>query len=187
MKIVKITNGNMNQNCYVLTNDNKNALLIDPGLGTGDILDYLKQNKLTPQYVLLTHGHFDHIYSVKALKDMGAKVYITEKDGPKLLDSEINMGFIMNIKTQPVIPDGFLTEGEMEFLGEKFEIIFTPGHTSGGCVIIYKNNAFTGDTYFEKGIYGRTDLLDGNQKMLKESIKKLEPKLKDKKVLPGHD
>lgn len=187
MKIVKITNGAMAQNCYVLVNDKKEAILIDPGLDTKTILKYLKDNKLSPKIVLLTHGHFDHIYSAKAIKDMGAKIYITEVDGPKLMDSEINMGFIMNIKTEPVAPDGFLKEGEMEFLGEKFEIVFTPGHTSGGCIIIYKDNVFTGDTYFQEGVYGRTDLLDGNQELLNKSIKKITPILKGKVILSGHE
>lgn len=187
MKIVKLTNGKMNQNCYVLIKEDKSAIIVDPGLETKAILDYLNKNDLIPKAVLLTHGHFDHIYSAKALKDLGAKIYITEVDGPKLLDSEINMGFIMDIKTEPVIPDGFLVEGEMEIEGEKFEIMFTPGHTSGSCVIFYNTAVFTGDTYFSKGVYGRTDLLDGNQEKLNQSIKKLEPKLKNKKVLAGHE
>jgi len=186
MKIAKITNSVMKQNCYVLIKNN-NAIVIDPGLDTRSILKYLDDNKLKPTTVLLTHGHFDHICSAKALKNKGAKIYITEADGPKLLDSEINMGFIMNIKTEPVVPDGFLVEGEMEFEGEKFEIVFTPGHTSGSAVIIYKNNIFTGDTYFSEGIYGRTDLLDGNQELLDKSIEKLKPYLKNKKILAGHE
>ena len=187
MKITKLTNGKLKQNCYILTNDKGEAVIVDPGLDKEGILSYINKNKIKPEYVLLTHGHFDHIYSAKALKDMGAKILITEVDGPKLLDSEINMGFIMDIKTEPVIPDMFLKEGELELLGEKFEIMFTPGHTSGACVIFYKDVAFTGDTYFEKGIYGRTDLLDGNQEKLNASIKKLEPLLKKKKVLAGHE
>ena len=187
MQISKITNSIMKQNCYVLTKDKKNAIVIDPGLDSKVILEYLEKNKLKAEFVLLTHGHFDHIYSAKALKDMGAKIYITELDGPKLLDSEINMGFIVNVQTEPVVPDGFLKEEEMEFLGEKFKIVFTPGHTSGSCVIFYKNNAFTGDTYFQDGIYGRTDLLDGNQDKLNQSIKKLKPLLKNKKIYAGHE
>ena len=187
MKIAKITNGQMKQNCYVLTKDNKNAIVIDPGLDTDGIVKYLKTNKLEPKVVLLTHGHFDHVYSTKALKDMGAKIYITETDGPKLLDSEINMGFILNIKTEPVVPDEFLLEGKIELLGEEFEVVFTPGHTSGSCVIFYKDCAFTGDTYFQEGVYGRTDLLDGNQEKLEESIKKLKPLLNNKKILAGHE
>lgn len=186
MKIVKITNGLMKQNCYILEKDGL-AIVIDPGLDTKTILNYITKNKLSPKFVLLTHGHFDHIYSAKAIKDLGAKIYITEKDGPKLLNNEINMGFIMNVKTEAVVPDGFLVEGEQEFLGEKFNVVFSPGHTSGSCVILYKDVAFTGDTYFTKGVYGRTDLLDGDQKALENSIKKLEPKFKNKKILAGHE
>lgn len=187
MKIYKITNGVMKQNCYVLTKDNKNAIVIDPGLETKAIVKHLKDKKLTPQFVLLTHGHFDHIYSTKELKNMGAKVYITEADGPKLLDSEINMGFIVGVKCEPVVPDGFLKEGKMKFLEEEFEIVFTPGHTSGSCVILYKDHAFTGDTYFKEGVYGRTDLLDGNQEVLNESLEKLKPLIKNKNILAGHE
>ena len=187
MKLAKITNGKMKQNCYVLIKDDNSAIIIDPGLEKDAILGYLDKNKIVPKVVLLTHGHFDHIYSAKALKDKGAKIYITEVDGPKLLDSDINMGFLLDINTEPVIPDGFLVEGVQEFCGEKFEIIFTPGHTSGSCCIIYGDKIFTGDTYFEEGVYGRTDLLDGNQKLLEESIKKLTPILKNKKIYAGHE
>ena len=187
MKLTKITNGKMNQNCYVLAKEDNNAIIIDPGLDTNSIVEYLEKNKLHPKIVLLTHGHFDHTYSAKVLKDMGAKVYITELDGPKLFDNEINMGFMLGVECEPVVPDGFLIEGEQEFEGEKFNVIFTPGHTSGSCVIIFKNRAFTGDTYFEEGVYGRTDLLDGNQEDLEKSIYKIKPILKDKIVYAGHE
>ncbi len=187
MKLIKITNGKMNQNCYVLTKDDKNAIIIDPGLDTDAILKVLKDQKLNPKYVLLTHGHFDHIYSAKKLKDMGAKIYITEVDGPKLLDYELNMGFLFDIKPEAVLPDGFLIEGENNFDGEVFEVVFTPGHTSGSSIILYKDMAFTGDTYFEEGVYGRTDLLDGNQELLEKSLEKIKPILKGKKIYAGHE
>lgn len=186
MKVIKITNGPLEQNCYILY-DKKDAIIIDPGIGTDLILETLDKYKLKPCYVLLTHGHFDHIYSAKILKDKGAKVFITEVDGPKLLDNELNMGFICNTECKPVLPDGFLTEGEVEFLGEKFDIVFTPGHTSGSVVIIYKDYIFTGDTYFEEGIYGRTDLLDGNQELIEKSLNKLKPYLTNKTVCAGHE
>lgn len=185
MEIISVLNGKLSQFCYILKNKNK-AIVIDPGLDTDKIVGELQKHKLKPEYVLLTHGHFDHIYSCAKLKEMGAKVYITEVDGPKLLDSDINMGFLFDIKTTPVIPDGFLTEGKMDFDGIEFEVVFTPGHTSGSCVLIQGNNAFTGDTYFEEGVYGRTDLLDGNQEKIIESIKKLKPLLKEKKIYAGH-
>lgn len=187
MKILKITNGPLNQNCYLLEKDGK-AIVIDPGIRTAKILEIIKKENVTPEIVLLTHGHFDHIYSAKAIQDMGAKVYISEIDAPKLLSNELNMGYICGFSGVPVcLPDGFLKQGKMKFLGEEFEIISTPGHTSGSVCICYGNTIFTGDTYFSAGVYGRTDLLDGDQLKIEQSIKKLLPILEQKTVLAGHE
>ena len=187
MKITKITNGLLNQNCYVLSENGK-AIVIDPGLDTNLILSTIDELKVKVEYVILTHGHFDHIVSAPALKEKGAKVLITEDDAPKLLDSEINMGFLYGFNDLPkCLPDEFLTEGEIELIGEKFEVIFTPGHTSGSVCIVYKDNIFTGDTYFSEGVYGRTDLLDGSTNKLVSSLIKLKPYLKDRTVYSGHE
>ena len=185
MNITTITNGILNQNCYLLEKDG-HAIVIDPGLDTDLILKTILDKKLKVDFVLLTHGHFDHIYSAKALKDMGAKILISEDDAPKLLDNDINMGFLYNFDVPKCLPDEFLVEGDKDFFGEKFQIISTPGHTSGGICIIYKNNIFTGDTYFSDGVYGRTDLLDGSTNKLVSSLLKLKPYLKNRKVYPGH-
>ncbi len=187
MNIIKLTNGILSQNCYILEKDGK-GIVIDPGLDTKLILNKISQLKIKIEYVILTHGHFDHIYSAKALKDLGAKVLISEIDAPKLLDSEINMGFLYDYNDVPkCLPDEFLEEGKKELLGEDFEIIFTPGHTSGSVCIVYKNSIFTGDTYFAEGVYGRTDLLDGSTSNLVSSLIKLKPYLKNKKVYAGHE
>lgn len=186
MKLDKVTNGALKQNCYLLKREDNTCFVIDPGLKTDKILDYIQQNKLKPVAVLLTHGHFDHIHSTKAIKDLGAKVYITELDAPKLFDNELNMGFFYGVKSEPVLPDGFFIEGENEIEGELFNIVFTPGHTSGSCVIIKDDMIFTGDTYFDEGVYGRTDLLDGHPEVMDETINKLKPYLKDKTIYAGH-
>ncbi len=188
MKVTKITNGPLKQNCYVLANDQAKAIVIDPGIRTNKILEEINKRNLKVEFVLLTHGHFDHIYSAKALQDQGAKVFISEIDAPKLLSSELNMGFICGFNDVPTcLPDGFLKPGKMKFLDEEFEIIETPGHTSGSVCIVHKNMIFTGDTYFSEGVYGRTDLLDGNQDAEDKSIEKLLPVLNGKKVLSGHE
>lgn len=186
MEVIKIVNGPLKEDCYILKLEDK-VFVIDPGIDTELILNTLSEKKLTPDYVLLTHGHFDHIYSANRLKQMGAKVYITEVDGPKLFSNELNMGFLYGYDCPVTVPNGFLKEGENKIGDETFEVIFTPGHTSGSCCIIYKDAIFTGDTYFAEGIYGRTDLLDGNQKLIEGSIQKLKPYLKDKTIFPGHE
>jgi len=187
MKITKITNGPLKQNCYVLSKGER-ALVIDPGLEINAIVAELEKQKLRCEVVLLTHGHFDHIYGAKTLQDRGAKVYISAVDAPKLLSSELALGFICGINDIPeVLPDGVLTEGKMKFLDEEFEIVFTPGHTLGSVVVIYKDYAFTGDTYFAEGVYGRCDLPGADERAQKESIKKLLPLLKNKNILSGHE
>ena len=186
MKIHKITNGPMKQNCYVLEKENK-AIVIDPGLGSKQILKFIDDNNLSVEAVLLTHGHFDHIYTAKELKDRGAKIYISEIDAPKLLDNELNIGQFVKVKVEPVLPDGFLEEGKCEIFGQEFEIVFAPGHTSGSILIIYKDNVFTGDTYFSEGVYGRTDLLDGNQEVLEKTLQKINKIIKKNKVFAGHE
>ena len=186
MKINKITSKEMAQNCYVLVKE-KTAILIDPGMQTDEILSFLDKNQLNATAVLLTHGHFDHIYSCKTLKDRGAKIYISEADAPKLLNNELNIGYFCGVDCQKVLPDGFLTEGKCQIENEYFEIIFTPGHTSGSVLIVYKDNVFTGDTYFTKGVYGRTDLLDGDQDKLEQSLKIVNKIIKGKKIYPGHE
>lgn len=186
MKIEKITNGVLKQHCYILIKEDKSCFVVDPGMDKVKILKFIQENQLKPVAVLLTHGHFDHIASAKAIKDMGAKIYITEIDAPKLMDSELNMGFMFGVKTEVALPDAFLVEGENEIFGEKFEVVYTPGHTSGSCVIIYDNNIFTGDTFFEDGVYGRTDLLDGHEELLQQSIVKLKPYLEEKNIYAGH-
>ena len=186
MEIIKVTNGPLKENCYILKNKDK-AIVIDPGIDTEKIVAELKKHKLKPTHVLLTHAHFDHIYSVNAIKNLGAEVYVTEVDAPKLFDNELNMGFLYEFYPEEVVPNGFLVEGENKFDDQKFEVIFTPGHTSGSCVIVHDNDIFTGDTYFEEGVYGRCDLLDGHEDLMKESIKKLKPILKGKKIYPGHE
>lgn len=187
MKVEKIINGKMQENCYVLDFGKGEAFVIDPGLDTKLILETLNKLKLKPACVLLTHGHFDHIYSANALKKLGAKIYITEKDAPKLLDNELNMGFMFEENVESCLPDGFLVEGNNTINGVDFEVVFTPGHTSGSCVILYKDYAFTGDTYFGDGIYGRCDFLDGDISDMKQSLKKLVPYLRGKKLMAGHD
>ncbi len=186
MEVIKIVNGILKQDCYILKLDGK-VFVIDPGLDTELILSTLEKKRLHADYVLLTHGHFDHIYSANKLKQLGAKVYITEVDAPKLFSNELNMGFLYGFECETCVPDGFLKEGENEIGDEKFEVVFTPGHTSGSCCIIYEDLIFTGDTYFEEGVYGRTDLLDGNQKMIEKSIEKLRPFLNGKTILAGHE
>ena len=178
-------------NCYIVSNDEtKEAVIIDPADAPERIEAYLLQKQLKPVGILLTHGHFDHIMAVDALRDRyGIKVWVSENDHKLMQDTEQNgcymIGRIVNVKGDCMVSDG----DQIVLGGMMFDVLFTPGHTWGS-VCYYMPQAdklFTGDTLFE-GSVGRTDLPTGSMSQLIQSIKgKLLANFDDSvEVLPGH-
>lgn len=169
MEIKTFVVGPLLTNCYLLSSD-KEAILIDPAFLTKEILNELKNKKIA--YIILTHYHWDHTFSVKEVKEKtGAKILIHRED-KKFLKIEA---------------DQLLDGGEEIRFGKKFlKIIHTPGHTRGSISILIDNFLFTGDTLFEDGV-GRTDLPGGSEKDLKSSLKILEKIINPEvKIFPGH-
>lgn len=187
--IVKLFNtGIYGTNCYILSYDSKESVIIDPG-GDAEILQkYINDSKLNIKYILLTHGHFDHIGAVKELKQStNAKVCIHKDDVKMIQNPTLNLSchFKDNIILDP--PDIILENGQKISLGDKkLKIIHTPGHTPGGISILTDQLLFTGDTLFA-GSIGRTDFPNGDYDALIRSIKNniciLDTNLK---ILPGH-
>ena len=141
--------------------------------------------KLT--YVLLTHGHYDHITFAKQLADMFGAMIITGKANAEFLsDSTLNLTAFHNINLEPFKADVYLEDGDTFMIGEtKVKYISTPGHTKGcGCYITNKL-LICGDTLFCES-YGRTDLPTGNNNDMVNSIKKLKQLEGDYIVIPGH-
>lgn len=189
MEIIKKSLGQMGTNCYVLWDEKSlEAAVIDPGFEDQRIIDVIKQNKLTVKYILLTHGHFDHLGGVNQIRELtGAKVLIHVNDANCLTDPNRNLSILTGMSMELEPADGYLSEKENIIVGDiNIRVIHTPGHSKGGICLLAENTLISGDTLFNTSI-GRTDFADGD---LTELLNAIELKLfmldDATRVLPGH-
>lgn len=177
-------------NCYVIANkDTREAVIVDPADSADRILAYLEKEACKPAAVLLTHGHFDHIYGVNELrKEYGIMAYASREEKELLGNGEMNCSKGAG-RLEEILADSQLEDGQkLSFLGCTFRVIHTPGHTRGSvCYLIEeKGLLFSGDTLFFESI-GRTDLPTGNGHAILQSIGEKLMTLKDDIVVfPGH-
>lgn len=180
MELKTLTPYGFASNTYLLTNE-RGSIVVDPG--EKKVVSRLKELGVAPDYVLLTHAHFDHVGGVAVLQRQGAKVGCLAEEAPYMIGGKALVGFGLNFET--FTPDFTFGEGEIELLGEKIFVYATPGHTVGGCVYLIDGKLFTGDTLFRES-YGRTDLPTGDTRQLFSSLKKLLSLQGDYPVYPGH-
>ncbi len=187
--MVKAIINEYTENTYIL-NEKDEALIIDPGAHFKEIELYLKENNLKLNGVLLTHGHFDHLYSINKVVDVyKCPVYIYNKERDFLFDPNLNLSSSLNrpitLNNKEVVK--ILEEDSIITLGkEKITILHTPGHTRGSICYKYKRFLFSGDTLF-KGTIGRYDLPTSSKADLQRSLKKIVTACKDNTVVyPGH-
>lgn len=191
LNVIRFVIGEIETNTYVLESDGVFAVL-DPAFENAELLDFLKSKNV--KYVLLTHGHFDHISGVNSVaRATGAKVCVHSLDGEMLLDgnkSYYNSHF--SSVQEPIKADIILNAGDELNLGEaKVRVMHTKGHTNGSVCYILENERiiFSGDTLFRLSA-GRTDLaginpvLAGRNELA--SLKKLAALDGDYTVYPGH-
>ena len=186
MKIIKLTGGYLDNNNYIVI-DGGEAVLIDASVSVDEIDNALDGAKL--KAVLITHGHYDHISSLREILDKyHVKCYMSEKALPKLTDEHLNCSDLSEYKVICDIPRDDITlvrEGDvLDLLNTHIEVIETPGHTDCGVTYVIGNNMFTGDTLF-KGCVGRYDLPTSSRSSLVVSVVKLMKK-GDYIVYPGH-
>ena len=180
MKISMMQVGPIGTNCYILEHDNKIAV-IDPGDEAGRILAELKKSDAQVEYILLTHGHYDHTTAVpelhKALPE--AKIYIHQADangaGSRLFPLAGQVDDLLLYDEGDALPLGSLT----------IEVLHTPGHSKGSVTLKAGDVLFTGDTLFA-GSMGRTDLPGGDEEEIMASLKRLGELEGDFTVCPGH-
>lgn len=189
MRITKIPTGGYSANCWLLCDEDSGmAAVIDPGADASVIEKALAEQNATLSMILLTHGHFDHISAVDALRDAtGAPLLLHDKDAPMLTDAVANAsaGFINKAQTYRSA-DRFLKGGDALRLGENtIAVRHTPGHTPGSVCFVIGRDLFTGDTLFKDSI-GRTDLPGGSAKQMKESLRRLRFMSGEYTVYPGH-
>lgn len=174
MEIISLPTVGFTSNCYIVHNG-KDAFVVDPSISENKILEALTQNGLELKGILLTHGHFDHIWRAQELRGLtGAPLYVHEFDDEMLIDADKNAyrTFTGNEFTIEKA-DALLHEGDVLCLGdEKITVLHTPGHTKGSVCYDTGDSLLSGDTIFAEG-FGRCDLYGGDMSALKLSIQRL--------------
>ena len=194
IQISFFTFGPFEENTYILHDETKQCVIIDPGCCDDserkELTSFIENNNLKPVKILNTHCHIDHVLGNKFVAEKyQLKLEINKLDLPVLQALQIvakNYG--IPAEASPA-PSSFIGEGDIiQFGKSEMEILFTPGHSPGSICFVNKKQkiVISGDVLFS-GSIGRTDLPGGNHTTLISSIKtKLFPLGDDFEVFPGH-
>lgn len=190
ISIKRFVLGDISTNTYVVTDNNiGECAVVDPATEDRELSEYLKDKNV--KYILLTHGHFDHISGVKAVKDMSsAQIVIHSEDADCLCDRDKSLfSWQYPEVEQPLCrADITINDGDTLPFGDgEIKVMHTPGHTKGGVCYIFTNDRviFSGDTLFRLSA-GRTDFPGGNPREELMSLSKLAALDGDYRVYPGH-
>ncbi len=196
LKIGRLMLGICQTNCYFIYQDSeqmqqdgKAVIFIDPADRGDYIYETLQNNGFRVAGILLTHGHFDHIWGAEKLRELsGARIYAYEGEKEVCEDARINIsesaGRSCTLKVDQYLKDG----QEITIADMTCQVIATPGHTEGSCCYYFPEDKMliSGDTLFQESV-GRTDFPTGSMSTLVRSIKeKLFILPEDVKVYPGH-
>lgn len=192
MRIKTLCQGGWFSNCYVLISTDKHgkahAAVIDPSIDVEEITALLSSETASLDMIILTHGHFDHIMSLDALRDeTGADAYIHKDDAEMLADGRKNAySFFFGADFSQRNAEHTLSDGDILTLGdEPIRVMHLSGHSKGSIALLCDGFIVTGDTVFAQG-FGRYDLHGGDALTLKKtlnSLKELDPALT---IYPGH-
>lgn len=186
IQIQTVPVGELAANCYVLSlAERDDAIVIDPGAEEPAVRLALGERKIAA--ILLTHGHYDHIGAVAALRADGAKVYIGADDAKALTNPAYSLAALFGGSPSQGEADETLSDGQLlELAGISLRVLHTPGHTKGGCCFLTdEKSLFAGDTMFRRS-YGRTDLPGGDDREMALSLARLRALDAETRVYPGH-
>ena len=200
LKIGRMVLGMCSTNTYFVYRDGgEECIVIDPADYGRQIFANLRKNGLRTVGILLTHGHFDHIWGVEGLRAAANEVAQNHNYAPVQVfaweaERELLENAHKNVSEQAgractLDADVYVSDGEeIEIAGMKCKVIATPGHTQGGCCYYFEEAGFcvSGDTLFQESV-GRTDLPTGSMGTLVRSIKeKLFVLPEETLIYPGH-
>ncbi len=171
-----------NNNYVIIDKQSSEAILIDCSAPSPDALAFIKENNAKLKYILITHGHFDHIMGINYFKkECNIPVYLHKNDKGLVLSI---CDYIPNTKI-PQIDNYFDDNATFNIGNQIIKVIPTPGHTSGSVSFLLNDILFSGDTMFYHG-YGRTDLPTGNTTELFKSLDKILSLPPETRVFSGH-
>ncbi|MBC8180675.1 MBL fold metallo-hydrolase [candidate division KSB1 bacterium] len=176
-------------NCLIVgCEKTKIGAIIDPGDETAAIVKTVEELGLDIKYILLTHGHIDHLAEVPRLKDKFNAEFLMHESDSFLVEHASTQASMYGLSNpgNPK-PDRYLAEGDTVSLGElKIEVFHTPGHSPGSITYFVEDKLFVGDLIFA-GSIGRTDLPQGNYEQLIKSVEtKIFTKPDSTEIYPGH-
>lgn len=174
------------ENCYFLVDEETGiAAVIDPGFADARVLGACENWDV--RMILLTHGHFDHIGGVQAVREKtGAPVACYAAEAKLLGDASMNGSLLLGGDAMTLAPDVLLSDGQaLDFCRIPVRVLHTPGHTAGSCCYITPEAIFAGDTVIYDSV-GRTDLPTGDAAALAESIRKCAALSGDPAFCCGH-
>lgn len=167
-------------NTFLMVTDAGHGIIVDAAAAPQTYLDALQAEHAQLTHILLTHGHYDHVGAVAALrKATGCKVYMDPVDAA---------GSQMLPLTRNLVDENWPANGELKIDELTFKIYHTPGHTPGSVCLLCGELLFSGDTLFA-GSCGRTDFPGGSMQQMQQSLSLLaELPIPDTvQVLPGHE
>lgn len=181
--------GPLQNNTYVVVDDaSRRAAVIDPGMECEPVLERVRSDGLTLEAVILTHGHFDHIFGTQLFRAASPAPILMHAADLPLLDEAGETARYFGF-TAPAVPrpDRLVRDGEaIKVGGLELKVLETPGHTPGGISLLLEEMVFVGDALFA-GSVGRTDLAGGSHELLLRSIRAKLLTLPDQTtVYPGH-
>ena len=189
MEVIEYQTGPLRVNTYLVYDETKEAFLVDPGSYLKQISNKIVEKELNLKYIVLTHGHGDHIGGIPQFKIDFPDVKVVALDLEKevLNDPILNNSAVILGGQVSMDADEYVSDGQTIQVGDMaVKVVATPGHIPGSMSILLEDAVFCGDTLF-KGSMGRSDMPGGDYLALINSIKtKLFVLPDDTKVYPGH-
>ena len=191
LKLTYFQLGMLPTNVYAGVNEETgHGFLVDPAIYDERVDEALTELGIKElQYILLTHGHFDHILGVNEFKKKHpeAKVVIHKEDEAFLTDTVLSHSKMHGLTQEPVKADVLVEDGDvLAFDDTEFKVVHTPGHTRGSVVYLLDDLMFSGDTLFQMSC-GRTDFPESDPASMRPSLQKLDALNGNYHVLPGHN